>query len=259
MSDEQEDWADEPAVPPKKRGLPGWLMFCGGGCLIAVILGAIAGYLLVREVKEAMDPEAQWERLGESIAYDARPPELNMMFGWNVGVDVWVVEDKRGYIAIIYDFGESEADSRDEIFSENFKGGGVPGLSNIDDPEVGEVMVQGRALPIVRFQNQGGINFGGQEEVAGQGAACFLDLTSEGDPGFKMLFLMRATGGKEPIPDSAVQDILEPFLIGPAHETYVVPTGHGDHGLHGELGDHDEGDPSHGEGEGHEDTDHDGQ
>ena len=34
-----EEWADEPEVPKKKGGLPGWLWFCGGGCLIAVILG----------------------------------------------------------------------------------------------------------------------------------------------------------------------------------------------------------------------------
>lgn len=252
MSEEREDWADEPAVPPKKKGLPGWLMFCGGGCLIAIILGAIGAYFVVQEVKEAMNPEAQWARLEQSIEYDARPPELNMMFGWGMGVDAWVIEDERGYIAILYDFGEADAQGREEIFSEDFKGGGVPGLSKIEDPEVGELLTQGRTLPIVRFQNKGGVNFGGGEDVAGQGAACFLDLTPDGDPGFKMLFLMSASGSKDPIPDSAVEDFLEPFVIGPDRTTYVVPMQATDH-----AEDHDTGDAGHGEEAGHEAGDHD--
>jgi hypothetical protein len=220
---EQQEWAEEPAVPPRKKGLPGWLMFCGGGCLIAVILGAIAAYFAVGEFKKALDPDAQWARLEETLEMDARPPELQMMMGWGIGIDLWMIKDERGYIAAIYDFGEAESEGREEIFSDKFKGGGVPGLSKIEDPEVGEVIVQGRSLPIVRFQNKGGFNPGGGEKVAGQGAACFLDLTPEGDSGFVMVFLMKMDGSKEPIEDAAIQTFLQPFVVGPAHQPYVVP------------------------------------
>jgi len=241
---EQEEWAEEPVVPPKKGGLPGWLLFCGGGCLIAVILGTIGAFFMVKEVQKMIDPEVQWESLEESFELDERPPELTMMFGSHIGIDLWMIQDNRGYIAAIYDFGEAEAQDRDELFSEDFQGGGVPGLSKIEDPEVGEVAVQGRTLPIVRFINQGGFNPGGQEEVAGQGGACFVDLTAEGVPGFQMLFLMRMDGKKDPISDEAVQQFLEPFVIGPKRQLYSAP---GDAG--GGAQGSDEGDGAEGDGQ----------
>ena len=145
----EQDWADEPAVPPKKKGLPGWVLFCGAGCLILMVLGAIGAYFAVKEVQQMVDPEAQWARLDESLPMDERPPELNMMFGMGIGIDMWMISDNRGYIAAVYDFGESEAEGRDEIFSEDFTGGGVPGMNQIEDPELGEVVVQGRTLPIL--------------------------------------------------------------------------------------------------------------
>jgi len=221
-----DDWAETTAPPPKKKGIPGWLMFCGGGCLIAMILGAIGTFFLVGEVKKAMDPEAQWARLEEAFEIEGRPTELTPMFGVSLGMDFWMFQDSRGYVAVIYDFGESQAEGRDELFSEDFTGGGVPGLSKIEDPTVAEVLVQGRALPVVHFQNQGGFNAGGSE-VNGQGGACFVDITPEDSLGFQMVFLMRDPGqgnaSNDPIPDQAIQDFLEPFVIGPERETYVSP------------------------------------
>lgn len=228
-------WGDDPVVPPRKKGLPGWLLFCGAGCLIALVLSLVGGYFIVQEAQKAMDPEAQWARLDESVEFDARPPELNMMFGWGMGIDVWMIYDQRGYIAAIYDFGESEASSRDEMFSEDFSGGGVAGLNTIEDPQLGEVVVQGRTLPIVRFINTGGFNMGGApggQQMNGEGAACFVDLTSEGDPGFQMLFLMRDPNrsgeqARESITDEAVQEFLVPFVVGDDREVYVAPPGTG--------------------------------
>ncbi len=239
----EQDWADEPAVPPKKKGLPGWVLFCGAGCLILMVLGAIGAYFAVDQIKQAMDPEVQWARLEESLPMDERPPELNMMFGMPVGLDMWMISDSRGYIAAVYDFGESESESRDEIFSPDFTGGGVPGMNQIEDPELGEVVVQGRTLSLVRLLNTGGFNPGGNEEVSGDSAACFVDLTQEGDPGFMMLFLMRNPAADkelalEPIPDDAIQEFLRPFSIGPDREVYVAPEGTGpDKGIKGMIDD----------------------
>lgn len=227
---EQEDWNEEIAPPPKKKGFPGWLMFCGGGCLIAMILGAIGAFFVVGEVKKAMDPEVQWANLEESIEMDARPPELNLMFGWSLGIKFWMFMDDRGYIAVIYDFGESEAEGREELFSESFTGAGVPGLSKIEDPEVGAAMVQGREIAVVRFMNKGGFNAGSGSSVDGQGAACFIDMTPEGDAGFQMTFLMRdpnAKNAKDPISDEAIVTFLEPFVMGPEHVPYLPSEGPG--------------------------------
>lgn len=237
----EQDWADEPAVPPKKKGLPGWVLFCGAGCLILMVLGAIGAYFAVQEVKQMVDPEAQWARLDESLPMDERPPELNMMFGMGIGIDMWMISDQRGYIAAIYDFGESEAEGRDEIFSEDFTGGGVPGMNQIEDPVLGEVVVQGRTLQLVRLRNKGGFNPGGGEGVSGDSAACFIDLTEEGDPGFMMLFFMRNPAADkelalEPISDEAIQEFLLPFTIGPDREVYMAPEGTGvDPGLKGMI------------------------
>jgi hypothetical protein len=238
MSDQ--NWADEPVVPPKKKGLPGWLLFCGAGCLLLAVLAAVGAFFVVKEAQKAMDPMAQWERLDQSIELDARPPELSMMFGWGVGIDLWMIYDQRGYIAAVYDFGEAEADARTEIFSEDFAGGGVPGMNKMEDPELGEVVVQGRTLPVMRIVNKGGFQPAGGQGVSGDSAACFVDLTPEGDPGFKMLFLLRDPNrgeqAMEPVPDEAVQTFLEPFVIGPDREVYVAPPGTGaDRGFQGML------------------------
>lgn len=237
----EQDWADEPAVPPKKKGLPGWVLFCGAGCLILMVLGAVGAYLTVQEFKQMMDPEAQWARLDESLPMDDRPPELNMMFGSRIGLDMWMISDSRGYIAAVYDFGESQAEGRDEIFSEDFSGAGLPGMNQIEDPELGEVVVQGRTLDLVRLRNNGGFDPGNDGGVSGDSAAAFVDLTPEGDPGFVMLFFMRNPAvdeqiALEPIPDEAIQQFLLPFEVGPDRTVYVAPEGTGpDKGFEGMI------------------------
>ncbi len=227
----EEEWTEETVVPPKKKGFPSWLMFCGGGCLIAVILGVIATFLIVDQVKEAMNPDAQWARLEEAIELDARPPELQLMFGWSIGMDIWMLRDSRGYIVAIYDFGESEAAGRDELFSDEFEGGGLPGLNEIEDAQLDMITVQGREIPVQRFHNTGGFNPGGNDQVSGSGAACFVDITPEGDMGFMMLFMMRDPSqnsdmAEEPIEAEAIQEVLKPFVIGPDHDTYFAPGPH---------------------------------
>ena len=109
------------------------------------------------------------------------------------------------------------------------------GLNTIEDPQLGEVVVQGRTLPIVRFLNTGGFNMGGApggQQMNGEGAACFVDLTLDDDPGFKMLFLMRDPNrsgeqARESITDEAVQEFLVPFVVGDDREVYVAPPGTG--------------------------------
>ena len=41
------DWGDIDSLPPPKSGTPKWLMFCGAGCLLAILMMIIAVALLV--------------------------------------------------------------------------------------------------------------------------------------------------------------------------------------------------------------------
>jgi len=227
----EEEWNEESAVPPKKKGIPSWVLFCSGGCLITLVLTITAAFLLFNRFKAGIDPEQQWQRIEKVVQLDARPPELQLMFGWDLFMDFWWLRDSRGYIVVIYDFGENQASERDALFSEEFKGGGLPGLSTIEDAALGEVRVQGRLLPVQHFRNTGGFNPGGNDGVKGGGAACFVDITPEDDPGFVMLFMMRdPSRGKDdlaqPVPAEAIEELLRPFNVGPEHQTYVAPGPH---------------------------------
>ena len=70
-------------------------------------------------------------------------------------------------------------------------------------------------IPIQRFYYEGGQPAAapGQPD-AGPGAAAFMDIPPEGDPGFRMIVLIRVNSD-EPVPDEFVQEMLEPFHIGP--------------------------------------------
>ncbi|MFT7486068.1 MAG: hypothetical protein ACI9F9_001921 [Candidatus Paceibacteria bacterium] len=226
---------EELDVPPKKKGIPSWLLFCGSGCLIAIVLTVIGGFLLFEQGKKMINPDLQWDKMEQVVEMDARPHELRIMFGWNLGMDVWMMRDKRGYIVAVYDFGESDADSRDEIFGENFSGGGLPGVNKIEDTALGDVVVQGRTLLIQRFMNSGGVDFG-NGGASGGGAGCFVDITPEDDLGFTMLFMMKDPSKNEedvnePISDEAIQALLTPFVIGPDRTPYVSPGPHPQDGV----------------------------
>src|SRR5688572_30506234 len=67
-----EDWGDIENVPKQKRGLPKWLLFCGGGCLVALVLGGIAGYFVFKLIEEGKDQDVQYPKLEQHIGLDHR-------------------------------------------------------------------------------------------------------------------------------------------------------------------------------------------
>ncbi len=213
----EEEWADEPEVPKKKRGLPGWLWFCGGGCLIAVVLIAIGSVFLWGTIEEMMDADKQWESVGELVEYDQRP-EGWTIFGLSAipGVDGFVFMDlARGRSVNWMVFPASKADeTRDGIFGEDFTGGGVPGLSEISSEELSEVLVQGRAIPIIRFTQK---TLG-----TGKQAGAFLDITPDD---VADLWLLQVTLGPDSkaVTDEFINEFLAPFHLGPDHVT-ITPT-----------------------------------
>lgn len=209
-----EEWANEPEVPKKKGGLPKWLWFCGGGCLIAVVLAAIAGMFMVRQIKEAADPEKQWGRVAEYIEYDARPTGWSIFgLGMVPGMDGFVFMDLSSGRSVNWMIlPASEASSREEIFNEDFDGGGIPQVNQLSDTELGELEIQGRTLQVLRFtQNALG---------TGKQICAFVDITPEEEQGLWLLQIVLPPGSGR-VSDEFVRDFLAPFHIGPERELYI--------------------------------------
>jgi hypothetical protein len=209
------EWAESPEAPPKKRGVPGWLLFCGGGCLIAMVLMVVGGFLLYGAWEEANDPDLQWPRLAEYIPFDERPEPWHLTYNPLLPgtEDAFILTDlsggkNAGTVINFSIYKEAQRSSIEGFFEEGFKGGGLPGVMEMENAEHGEVDLQGRLLPIVRFTQSNPI-----EQADGvQGA--FLDFTPEGDP--RLFLIQIITPFKDPpVSEEWLEDVFEPFRIGP--------------------------------------------
>jgi hypothetical protein len=213
------NWGTENEPPPKKKGLPTWLWFCGGGCLLAVVLSIILGAWLFSKakefVKESTDPEKQWPQLAQILPYDARPSELKLSLGTHIGADVYVFEDARGFAEIIFGFSETQgAEVRDKLMNPEYSGGAF-GVGARKDLKGGTIRVQGRDLKVVRFrQSEKDSSSGVQAEVkVGAGPSILVDLTP--DTGKRPVILqMVRLHSDEPITDEEVVEFLKPFHVG---------------------------------------------
>lgn len=214
-------WGEgESTPPPKKKAIPTWLWFCGGGCLLAVIAGIIGITLLVSWAKDAVqqatDPEVQWPKLEQVLPYDQRPPELDLKFGWSVGVNMYYFDDSRGYAAILIGLPMHDERERDKMMNPNTSTGFM-GVGNRKDATAGKVAVQGRSLDVLRFHHMGGSASSGGPSGApkvGSGPSVMVDLTKDTDPGLLFLQLVRLHSA-EPVSDEDIQTFLKPFHVGP--------------------------------------------
>jgi len=216
MSDtSQDDWAEEMAPPPKKKGLPGWLLFCGGGCLIFMVLAVIGGFLLFGVVKDAVNPEIQWASLEQEIEIDARPNEMRIMGGGGLaGTRTWMLSRDGGFMVTIIRNSNADASEREALF-----GGGKGADVNLGVTESktigsGEIMVQGRMLDFVNMTTTSG----GHSQ-----AMRMVDITPEGDAGMTVIQVVatRMSKAGDTIGDDVIREILKPFVIGPDREIYV--------------------------------------
>jgi hypothetical protein len=223
-------WTEEGALPPKKKGIPTWAWFCGGGCLLAVLVAVVGIGLLIPIAKKAFDPEAQWERLAHMLPYDERPAELKPMmgFGMSLGASIEQVQlqDTRGFMITIQSHtGHNGADARQKMFKadkpEFPKDVGVMKFENI---ETSAIEVQGRELRALRMRMEfpawmkSLMPKKAQGDLGKMGSMAFIDATPEGNDGLVLVEMIRGTG-PEPITDDEVRAFLKPFLVGPKHET----------------------------------------
>ena len=212
-------WTEEQTAGPKKKSIPTWVWFCGGGCLLAVLLAVVAVGFGFRFVKQAMDVDAQWERLGLILPHDERPPEIIHGFGSQIGVEQYTFQDSRGFQLQIQNHkGHDGAQARKQMFGSDtpqFPANMV--VMKFDPPVAGSVDVQGREVKLFRTRMQFSGAFGKMlpdEAKDSLGSMVFLDLTPDGRDGMLMAQLTKMKG-TEPVSDEEIRMILKPFHIGP--------------------------------------------
>ncbi len=210
-----DEWADGPEIPKKKRGLPGWLWFCGGGCLIAVVLAVVGGFLMVGRFKQAMDQDAQWEKLAQTVEMDARPSGwmiVGMDFVPMIPFDGFVFTDNTGRTFNLMILPPKEAGEMEEVFSGDFQGGSFLGLQSMEDVTQGTIQIQGKEFQIVRFTQE--------VVVQGKQNGALIDITPEDSTDFWLLQAV-VPGSQGAVTDEYITNFLAPFHIGPAHVPYV--------------------------------------
>jgi len=203
-------WGDE-TLPPKKKRIPTWLWFCGGGCIVAVILAVVAAFFLFEYFKGWGSPEKQLPALAKVLPFDEPlPPETEFQMAIRFPFDWFVFMDRRGFMLQFIVVPESQAkEIRDTILNPEF-GGGFMGNGNRDEIEEALVSVQGRELKGLRYVQHGGSS----DEGKGAGPGIALELSQESAGRLVILQIVR-TGGEGQITDEEVLDLLRPFHVGP--------------------------------------------
>lgn len=209
------NWGEEGAAPAKKRSVPTWIWFCGGGCLAAVVLGVIAAAVLFSKAKEWGQAESQLPELAKVLPFDEPlPAEMQFKFVMPIpGMATYVFADERGYASIFYSASPGNAQElRDTLLNENYDGA-MFGMGGRKDVTAARVRVQGREVKVVRFYQMRGSEAGGAQG-GNQGQSAIVDLTPEGASGLVLLQVVRG-GGDTPITDEELHMLLKPFHVGP--------------------------------------------
>ena len=217
LEDTEVEWGKEEVAPVKKRGclLPTWLWGCGGGCLLAIILSIGGGIYCVGKVKKAIDPEAQWAKLDKVLPFDERPGGLELMFGWSLGLEYYILMDvNSGYMVSVYYFDSGDAEEGREAFFNPEVEAGVMGVGERKDEELSTVLIGSRERKVMRF-NQSNVDFqfgGAEANTANSGYSAVVDITSEEDPGLLVVMFM-ALNGQAEIPDEDLVHFFDDFYI----------------------------------------------
>ncbi len=206
------EWNEEAMdAPPKKRRIPRWVFYgCGCGCLAAIVLTAVVGWLMVDTIREARDPEKQWPKLARILPFEERPANLELELGNPVPfldrvMEMYTLRDRSaGHIATVLDFKEQDPAEFENMFDPD-PSGTLFGLGKPVDPVVAEIEVQGREVRTLRFRT-----LGGQGSVEDLGPGIRVDVSR---PGHQIVVEMRRVGSQEPFDDAAVVRFFEPFDV----------------------------------------------
>lgn len=197
---------DQEEVAPRKRGIPTWLWVCGSGCLLATIAAIALVAFGFSVFKKGTDPEIQWPKIQKLLPFEERPEELELQFGMNVGIEMYVLSDTRGYVVMLFHGRPDQAAELREQMLNVEVSGSVMGMGGRKDLREASLEVQGRTLQGLRFnQAQGEGAAGGNA-----GESIMLELTSQESSSPIILQMVRA-GGSAEITDDEVRTFLEDF------------------------------------------------
>lgn len=225
----QESWEDLPLeqqAEPTKKGVPRWLMFCGCGCLLAILaVGGALGFAYYY-AKRMVDAEYQLPRLARVVPFDEPLEELEFVIRIPFGVDAYALQDlvtDGGYVLMFtHESDPEQARASRERALDPAHTGLVEGAGHREQVESFTLSLQGRELAGVRYLVRGGETSNltlppgiPRALVDPTGAAALLDVTPASTPGVVLLQVYRAQGGDEPIPEDYLRRILAPFHVGP--------------------------------------------
>ena len=197
------EWAGE-NPPPKKKAVPTWLWFCGGGCLLAVVALVIVVMLAMKEIEFMGDTDKQWELLEDRIPFvEEQRPEWDMIGGTRIPFNGWMLTDA-GTAIMIMDIGTGDSEEvRNQFFDENFDGS-VFGMGGQDDKTVSTLEVQGTTVDVSQYtQTQGGTT----------SSIAIIDITAEEDVGL-LLLMLTEPNSSDGFTDEKITSFLEPIRLG---------------------------------------------
>ena len=212
-------WSEEGVPAPKKKSIPTWAWWIGGGCLFLLVILGVGGIFVARLIgkaaKEWQDPELQWANVKKVLPYDTRPDGVDFKGSWHLLADFWVFSDRRGYMVMLMQLPEANAEqSRQQMLDEHATHSFFGKFGRHDQKRL-KFKVQGRELEALRYIQEGGERAPGTEPGTGPGATLTVDLSTDNSERPLMLQMTRASGGDEPFDEKAAIDFLAPFHVGP--------------------------------------------
>lgn len=213
-------WAEGTPEKPMRKSLPKWVWFCGGGCLLALIVTVVAVFFLYKGIEKAADPEHGWAKLQEVIPTDTPPPPgyraIAVPF---VPFDQVTVTTSDGTQIDFQRHKGSDADrTREGLFKTDPPK--IPtdmGVMSFQDMTTGTLDVQGREVSYVRLRMQ---LEGFAKSLAGESAEeaqmymVFADVTPEGRTNELVLATIKRQFKRGELDDDALREVLAPFHIG---------------------------------------------
>jgi hypothetical protein len=202
-------WGEEAAPPPKKSGIPSWVWWgCGIGCLLALLVAGGLAFMVGSLVSDATDPEVVWPQVNELLPFDQRPEGYEAGGMGLFGTGTYILSAKSGdHVLIVQKFPNAEALAR--LYDpETIENKGLFGVGGIRDAEHGEIVVQGRVAPCLRF-------FAwvpeGKDSKTPPGASIRVNVTGQGSIPVSVQITLVAAEGR--VGDERVAEILAPFDV----------------------------------------------
>lgn len=217
MSEAQ--WSVDAGDKPVKKSVPKWVWFCGGGCLVALLIGIAAIVFTMQWVKSGMDPEVSWPALEKVLPHDQRPEGVTIAFYKQMfGVESFTLIDENQGLqhALTVKRGPEGVRGRKDMFQKEQPD--MPsevGPIDMSKTQRVKITVQDRELDALRMQMEltGMAGKFTPDEVKKQlKSQWIVDVTPDGFDGLVMMQTQLAPAIGHAAPDEITEDHIRNFL-----------------------------------------------